>query len=175
MTDIPALVAWLRGCLDEDEAIAREASRFDYQEPIIDGGASWQWENPVDDTVINVDPLVDEYVGDGMYVSLRSEQEHDTGVGPLPQMAIPAAEEVPAAVGMHIARWDPAAVLADVDAKRRVLNLWDLARDVHRDGLARGGGLLTPITRSALNTAEAAARALARAYRGRAGWQEGWE
>jgi hypothetical protein len=70
-----------------------------------------------------------------------------------------------------MARWDPVSVLADVDAKRWVLNLLDNAQYMHRDG----GGMLAPITESALNTAESAVRALARAYHGRPGWREEWE
>jgi hypothetical protein len=56
----------------------------------------------------------------------------------------------------HIARWDPARVLAEVDAKRRVLDLRDSEYDEHR---------------AALN---GAVRLLALPYADRDGYREEW-
>lgn len=38
---------------------------------------------------------------------------------------------------LHIARWDPARVLAEVEAKRRILDMWEVA-DQHRYDLPSG-------------------------------------
>jgi hypothetical protein len=46
----------------------------------------------------------------------------------LPQFAIHAAEDVPVAVGGHIVRHDPARVLAEVDAKRQVVERFEQAQ-----------------------------------------------
>lgn len=84
----------------------------------------WQWVDPETDDVLTVDPGRDEYVGGQAFVgSLRSREAWPTtsGVGDLPQFAVSHAEEVPSAVGGHIARHDPARVLREVDAKRRLI------------------------------------------------------
>ena len=118
------LVEFLRARLDEDEWWAREASRLREQqgEP---AGDHWQWEEGDGDRVLTLDPAQSEYVGaehGGVRVSLRSRELYPTPyVGDLPNFAISAAEEVPTTVGGHIARHDPARVLAEVDAKRRII------------------------------------------------------
>jgi hypothetical protein len=73
------LVTWLRGQMDEDERLAREAA----------SQSTTAWE----------------------YGEYPAEADH-----------IPVAE--------HIERWDPARVLAEVDAKRRILDL--VEQDVMR-------------------------------------------
>lgn len=119
----PGIVAFIEARLAEDELWAVEASRRDESAPVA-GGAHWQWETN-HDQVLTIDPLTATYVGDhteSEYVSLRSVEEFPTyWVGNLPQFAISVAYEVPACVGGHIARHDPARVLAEIAAKRRVL------------------------------------------------------
>jgi hypothetical protein len=67
----------------------------------------------------------------------------------------------------HIARWDPARVLAEVEAKRRVIDVlrgyepndeWDTQPDMGQRA----------------NNAAGALRALAQSYAGRDGWREEW-
>jgi hypothetical protein len=60
----------------------------------------------------------------------------------------------------HIARWDPARVLAEVEAKRRILD------DYEREDLT-----LSP---EHWSTLEDVIRALAQPYAGRPGWREEW-
>jgi hypothetical protein len=120
------LVAFLRARLDEDALWATEASRRD-DRPVPEGGVHWEWVEPETDTPVTPDPsrgedLTDD--ADNFRFSLRSVEEFPTGsgVGPLPQFAIPYAEEIPAAVAGHVVRHDPARVLADVAAKLAVLD-----------------------------------------------------
>lgn len=156
--DVRALVAFLRRCLDEDEQVVVEASRYGYGSDTIPDGASWRWEHSYDDHVIEIDPLTDEFVGDGP-CSLRSVQTHESYGMRLPQMAIAHAEEVPAAVGLHIARWDPSAVLAVVQALRDML-------DEHCAYYGERPDTFFPVR---------VISRLARAYRGRPGWREEWD
>lgn len=117
------LIGFLRERLDEDELWAVEASRRG-DGPVAEGGVHWRWEDPATDQPVKVNPGEDEFVGgDSFRVSLRSREEWPTasGLGSLPQFAIPEAEEVPSAVGGHIARHDPSRVLAEVEAKRGIL------------------------------------------------------
>jgi hypothetical protein len=97
------LVEWLRACLDEDERVARAAM-------------PGPWTTPGDDTVGEwmiygaewavASAHVSEYHGD--FPKLRG--------GPTGDDANRNAE--------HIARHNPARVLAEVDAKRRLLDLF---------------------------------------------------
>lgn len=129
MTDVPALVAWLRDRLDQDEVIAREAMA-----------------DPGDDGVWEAAPGKERVEGKGIVI--YDEGGHDP------------------AQAAHIASWDPAAVLADVDAKRRVLGSLEAIR---------GTGMPSDAVWAAAAAAfESAAWSLARAYQGRPGWQEGW-
>jgi len=120
MTDYEELDAQLRAWLDEDELWAREASRVD-DNPVPDGGVRWQWVSS-DDEVVELDTTTMEYVDEGWRISLRSREEFPHRLRPLPQFAISSAEEVPIAVGGHIQRHDPAAVLTDITGKRALLD-----------------------------------------------------
>jgi len=94
------LVAFLRARLDEDGAVAREA-----------GAAPWRhnprvrWQRPNDDCFEEVVSAG----GHGAAVRIASTGEH--------------GDPVSKGRAQHIARWDPARVLAEVDAKRRILAL----------------------------------------------------
>lgn len=64
----------------------------------------------------------------------------------------------------HIARHDPAAVIADIEAKKAVL-----------DATVGEVGRLGDLGPLANSMAEDVVRALARAYRHRSGWKSSWE
>ncbi|MET8827527.1 DUF6221 family protein [Streptomyces sp. NPDC004610] len=128
----PELAHWLSARLDEDEHTARAASRR-HGEPGPPGGVRWRWEDPETDETVVPDLDRGEYVGgdtevdggdlgEGVVVALRSAETWPTRhFGELPQFGIDLAQNVDAAVGAHIVRHDPARVLAETDAKRRVL------------------------------------------------------
>lgn len=122
MDGMDDLVQFLRARLDEDALWATEASRRS-GEPAVEGGVHWQWVDPETDEAIAPAPDRDEFVGgeDRFRVSLRSRETWPNPPWELPQFAIPTAEEIPTAVGGHIARHDPARVLAEVEAKRKLL------------------------------------------------------
>lgn len=108
------LTEFLTARLDEDEAVARAA--VDPEMP----GTHWRWFND-DDT-----PSVPDPDNSGEYLtwptSLRTVEEFPTCyVGDLPAFLIATAEEVRTGAGLHIARHDPARVLAEVEAKRRIV------------------------------------------------------
>jgi hypothetical protein len=117
------LAAFLRDRLAEDEQAARAATH-----PREAGIAAYRASLPLD-----MEPLNDEtaanwwggtnedgrgnywcgvWAGDGLVSILRMDDEYDRGT----------AE--------HIARWDPARVLAEVEAKRAILR----HEDVHGEG-----------------------------------------
>lgn len=110
-----ALIEFLRARLDEDEEIARAASGR--REGQASDGEHWRWEYVHDDKPIDLDEA--DEIGVAFGVSLRSVELYSvySGVGDLPHFVVQADEqEVRAA--RHIARHDPARVLAEVEAKR---------------------------------------------------------
>lgn len=125
------LIAFLRRCLDDDERVAREAASGP-------AGASW---------TAGTDGLAMPYIAgaksdDGQW--LRS---------------VAQPEEIE--YGPHIACHDPARVLAEVDAKREILD--DCAEYVAAGTEAATDGL-----------AGRTLIALAQPYAGRDGWREEW-
>ena len=119
MSGMDDLVTWLTAQLDADAMVAREASRFHHDDTqMTDGGERWQWVDGDTDEVLTVDPVTDDW----LTASLRSVEEYTTSSAyTLPHFVIHIAEEVQAIVAVHIARWDPARILAEVDAKRRII------------------------------------------------------
>lgn len=141
------LVMWLRAQLDDDERWAQEASRD--RDRYTPTGEHWRWECEATDTPATVDPMLGEYVEgvDGAPVGLRSIEGYPSTWGAtLYHLVIRGQDELPAAAAGHIARHDPARVLAEVDAKRRILDEYGKALDRrkrHPDDLASAGALLT--------------------------------
>jgi hypothetical protein len=116
------LVNFLRARLDEDEQVAREASRR-MRDGWTPTGEHWQWVEPDRDQVLTLDPVAEECLNDYGRADLRSVEEYPVGsdLGDLPHFVV-RSEEVRTLDAMHIARWDPARVLAEVEAKRRMLD-----------------------------------------------------
>jgi hypothetical protein len=73
-------------------------------------------------------------------------------------------------IGAHVYRWDPARVLAEVEAKRRILDAYEMAAGVVdlQDGQPDAEDV------SALEALADVVRALAQPYARREGWREGW-
>lgn len=115
----------------EDEAVAREASRH-YQEPIVEGGEHWRWECRDDEVVVpNFDMEFMQCSHEDWSMSLRSVEEYPyrsiPGVGPSIHLSLES--ELSPVVAAHITRHDPARVLADIAAKRAVVELHGPTRD----------------------------------------------
>lgn len=110
------LAEFLLARIAEDEAVARAA--IDPDRP----GIHWHWVNSNDDSpsVPRGQHADREYMTDP--ASLRTVEEFPTSsVGNLPSFAISHAEEVRSGPALHIARHDPARVLAECEAKRAIV------------------------------------------------------
>lgn len=141
------LLAFLSAALDEDWMWASEASRHrDGRQPT--GGAHWHWVCAGHDEVVNPEPGGGEFMqcshGD-WDVSLRSVEQYPSRSLPgvsLPTFVIRGSEEVQPVHGGHIARWDPARVLAEVEAKRaRIDLLAETAAKCPEDDWPEDGGM----------------------------------
>lgn len=130
------LIAWFRSVLDDEEKAARAAAVR---------GERWQ-------------PL-------GPASSEPAERRTWVVASTATAASVPAAPGGgESAIAAHIARHDPAAVLADVEAKRALL-------DVYEKRSAEPGG---PHREAMVSTLGIAIEALASAYRHTPGWQDSW-
>jgi hypothetical protein len=104
---VDELVQWLREQLDEDERTARAASH------VLRNGAHWS---------------LDEWQGREQPHSLIAQgtAEQPVALGHF------TADPVPTEQAEHIVTWDPARVLREIDAKRRLVDLH--AKDEYYDG-----------------------------------------
>lgn len=108
----------------DDFLLARIAEDEDAAQAAIDSerpGSHWHWVMDGNDTPVRRGHLQGAQ-DDGETVSLRTVEEYPTrsGVGPLPHSVIQFGE-VHGGGGEHIARWDPARVLAECEAKRQIV------------------------------------------------------
>lgn len=137
------LVAFLRRCLDEDERIALESPGPAWHRAIERDGEPGKWRGIK-----------------AQLVTLPPARPHPLLVG----------DEVASCANYwaaeHIARWDPARVLAEIQAKRAILDWAEDAMDVDDEH----------------DTQQTAGRAearfvlplLAQPYAGQDGWREQW-
>lgn len=120
------LVAWIREQLDIDERIAIAASSCTHGS--TPGGEYWRWENEVTDQPVTPQPGIDEYLtpDDDGPLGLRSVENYPIDEwgerNGLPHFVVRGQDEIRTVDALHIARHDPAAVIADVGAKRRILD-----------------------------------------------------
>jgi hypothetical protein len=168
------LVVWLRAQLDEDEQIALAASGS--ESGSTPAGEHWRWEDEKTDKPVTPQPGIDEYLTgeDSAPVGLRSLEAYPSDWCPrgLFHLVVCDQGEIRTVDAMHIARHDPASVLADVAAKRSILAAYDQARSIYRDRYRLGVG-----TARDCATTEAFATViglLAVAYTERPGYREEW-
>jgi hypothetical protein len=140
MTDLVEFVAWLRQQIDEDERVARAAIEPKH-------GESGQWYDLPDDPWA---PMVEDRGSKDVIV-------YDEGRPTDGQAA-------------HIARHDPARVLAEVAAKRAIVDGCEetLAREDSWDPMTEGG------SGEEFELARFVIRQQAQPYAGRPGWREEW-
>ena len=136
MTD--DLTTWLRARFDDDERWALAASRpyrfADEGSTAPTGGVHWRWVTGENWDTVHPDPAVMEFVEgpDGSWSAnlatvekwpstLRIDAENSR-TRMMPRAYANSIEEIDSAAGGHIIRHDPARVLAEVDAKRRILD-----------------------------------------------------
>jgi hypothetical protein len=143
MTD--DLAAWLRQQIDEDERVARAAAH----------GGRWRYE--IGDSV-GAWKLYDEHWNIASMTTYDTESYNYAER--MPAFRPPTYID-PDAIGSHIARHDPARVLAEVAAKRAIL---ELHKNI--DGLCDR----CYMDRAPCETV----RLLAQPFAGRPGWREEW-
>jgi hypothetical protein len=127
------LVEFLLARIAEDEAWAIGATE-------TPGATHWHWVNSDTDEPVRVEPLLDEMIdypddGDSLRVDLRTVEELKPGLRPerpLPDFVLQGAQEIRTAVAGHIARWNPARVLAECEAKRRIVEHADTVSSMDR-------------------------------------------
>lgn len=168
MAAMDDLAMWLTQICDEDEAIAREASRHRNQ-PLVEGGEHWQWVCTEHDHVIVPDPLTQEVLeceAGWQSVSLRSVEvyPYESIPGEGPTFALKSLDEVNPVVAQHITRHDPAAVLARIAGYRQLLA--EYQRQAGIDYAMGDGG--------AIDGLEYALRCLAVQHAHRPGYREDW-
>lgn len=127
---VAGLIARIRARLDEDEQWALAASapyRYAEGNPTVSpGGVHWEWVGSENHEPASVNPVIDEMVTTvdrDWSVNLASVETWNSGVSHIRNMRACVAdsmEEVQATAAGHIARHDPARVLADVAALRYV-------------------------------------------------------
>jgi hypothetical protein len=132
-TTTQTITDFLLARIGEDEAVAQAA--IDKGRP----GTHWQWVRAYDDVVVE-DPALDDT--DEYQYSLRTVEHFPTasGVGDLPAFVIGAVFPSESLGHVHIARHDPARVLAECKAKRQVIDAaWisDMNHEAERDDRTR--------------------------------------
>lgn len=134
------LITWLKAAMDDDERVARACAEV-YPPP---------WD--VSDR--------------GHTAEVKADEPDFRRVAELQQD--PAIDGWLSERLDHIARWDPARVLADIDSKRRIVAEYIKAvdrRKQHREDLAAAGALLALLV---------AVKAIALPYADRPGYREEW-
>lgn len=134
------LIAFLRRCLDEDEQTASIISPGGYQAQTWRTGPDGPGHVGV---LMYADDLI---IGDPPEAVERGEEPFAVVIGGRAEHA-------------HIARWDPARVLAEVEAKRQMLDFLDPTDAPEGEGKY---------------VAERAIVLLAQPYAGQPGWREEW-
>lgn len=127
------LTEFLLARIAEDEAWANASVA-------TPGATHWHWVNSDTDEPVTPDPFTQSGITDDGAVSLRTIEELSPvsweGGAPLPDFVIWSVDDLltPGVAG-HIARHDPARVLAECDAKRRIVEraTMNLGRDSIRD------------------------------------------
>lgn len=124
------LVEYLQARLNEEEQWALAASApypyADDRPPVPAGGVHWEWVGGENWEPARVDPVTDEFVTtvDGDWnVNLGSVETWRSGTWDMRATVANSMEEVKVGPAGHIAYWDPARVLADIEAQRRLLDL----------------------------------------------------
>lgn len=151
MSDVDALVAWLRAQWDADEKAAR-AWPEDCRTWQTVGLRRITWQNGVSQDISAIDVSGGPALWDERILVVDTLDQRDD----------------------HIARHDPADTLARIQAERTILSGYErTAREVEDAGLDiydREGNRRC----GALAALENALYALAWGYRHRAGWHDGW-
>lgn len=130
-TTVDDLVAFLKARLAEDEQWAYAASHpYFHTDPpaeVSPAGVHWVWADGESYEPLTVNPVLYRFVGgdSNWNVTLRSVETwpSKTDGRPMPKTVAGTIEEMESGPGGHIVRHDPARVLAEVEAKRRIVDV----------------------------------------------------
>lgn len=128
-TAAEVLVEFLLARITEDELWATEAGRHQ-DEPLVEGGEHWRWECRDDEIVKpDTDREFMECSHEGWSMSLRSVEQYPyrSFAGEGPSIHLSTDSELRPTVAGHIIRHDPVRVLAECEAKRRIVERWEVA------------------------------------------------
>lgn len=188
MTDIRE---WLSRQLDEDEAWARAACQaypYATDKTLPEGGVHWRWVAGQYWTTVIPDPATDTYSLVGFDIGAANlatveEWPTDRPDKPMPRVYANEITEMDSSAAGHIARHDPARVLAEVAAKRRILELhrradaepwWPAGAGPAAYCIGCGGSFQEEAMVPDANDCPVV-RLLAAPYSGRPGWDPSWE
>lgn len=140
------LAHWLGAQLDEDERIAREALRY------VD--ACWRWDGEENVTLASGMTAT----GEQMVAITADRWRRPMVEGP--------------AVTVHVAEWDPARVLREVEAKRGIVRAYEAAVAAFDDS----GPAMANYDRlvGSVSSLRGSLERLAEVYADRPGFQEAW-
>jgi Family of unknown function (DUF6221) len=121
------LIEWLRAQLDEDEAWARAACQaypYATDKTLPAAGVHWRWVGGEEWETVVPDPVGTEFVDEECgSVHLATVEEWPTDSRhPMPRTYDGGIQELDPSAAGHIIRWDPARVLAELVAKRWLLD-----------------------------------------------------
>lgn len=142
MNAVDELITWLRAQLDDDERVARVATAGPWRH-----NPEMQWRKP-GTTWFEEAVFAGPFGKDAICIAGTGEPDDAQSMDD----------------ANHIARWDPARVLAEIEAKRRILDKH--ARVLEGDNWAWFAG--------SESESEWYVRILALPYAGREGWREEW-
>ena len=134
------IVEFLTARIDEDEQVARAA----IGELGREAGATeqhWQWTRSADDVEVTEDDIYPRRISPeptyNTALNLGSVEHYQRTRWSLPDLVTTRVEEITVGGATHIARHDPARVLAEVAAKRAVLATYPLPEPQTDDELHR--------------------------------------
>lgn len=185
------LITWLRNVLDTEERIAREASQAYPHSPGAQpprDGVHWRWVAGESWYTVNLD-AVDEFVAEpGYSCNLATVEEWPNDYGRMmPRTYMYEAVEVDVPAARLITRHDPASVLADIVAKRAILDLhkpvdglvWDATGNETHGGKVCGTCCSVDYRDTEQPLGDAypcrTVRLLAEAYADQPGYREEWQ
>lgn len=151
------LVEFIRGCLDADEQTARAAFASDRDE---EGDPNWRAHRQ--------ESLIPGHLARWQVVSVAESWE-DPGFPAerVAELMIGGGNEEERPTAEFIARHDPARVLAEVNAKRAILDKYERASVAFEQSV-------NPATSAAVMALAEVVDEMAQCFRGEPGWRDEW-
>jgi hypothetical protein len=171
------LIDWLRAQIDDDERWALACNRtYQYADvPAVPpaSGVHWRWVAGDDWHTVTPDPVVDEFVAEPGYgCNLATVETWRSGRHEMPHTYANEIVEMDASAAGHIARHDPARVLREVEARRRLIDQYEAMR---AGAEAAAGTILAGAAKVRLGACEMAVKIMALPFSDRPGYRSEWQ